>query len=125
MRVYRYIFKAQRPIRVGDIQRGLRLSSSSVAQYHVKKLLTLGLIREEPEGYVIEKVVFENIIRFRRLVIPLQVTYAVFFATSLIVMLTYLRPHSASSLFVFALAVIAAAVAISVYEAIKTLKLLE
>lgn len=58
LRVYRHLFKAGKPVSVGDIRRGLDLSSVSVAQYHVKKLLELGLIREEQGGYVVDKVVF-------------------------------------------------------------------
>lgn len=125
LRVYRYIFKAGEPIRTGEIQRDLGLSSISVAQYHVKKLLQLGLVKEVQEGYIIDRVVFDNVIRFKRLAIPTQVAYIAFFLTSLLVMLIFLRPATISPLFVFALAVISAAVVTSAYEALKTLKSLK
>lgn len=121
-KVYRYVYKAGKAVRVNDVQRDLRLSSPSVAQYHIKKLLALGLIREEQEGYVIERVVFENVVRFRRISIPFQAAYTVFFAISLVVLLTALRPPVVTSTYFFALAVIAVALLISVYEAFKTMK---
>ena len=64
-RVYRLMLKQRKPVGISDLQRALGLSSPSVSEYHVKKLLRLGLIREEQGGYVIEKVVFDNIIRIR------------------------------------------------------------
>jgi len=39
LRVYRLIYRQGRPMGVHDVQRGLQLSSPSVAQYHIKKLL--------------------------------------------------------------------------------------
>jgi DNA-binding transcriptional ArsR family regulator len=121
-KVYRYVYKAGKAVRVNDVQRDLKLSSPSVAQYHIKKLLALGLIREEQEGYVIERVVFENVVRFRRISIPFQAAYTAFFAISLVVLLTALRPPVVTSTYFFALAVIAVALLISVYEAFKTMK---
>jgi predicted DNA-binding transcriptional regulator len=120
-RVYRYMYKVGKAVRVNDVQRALNLSSPSVAQYHIKKLLGLGLIREEQEGYVIEKVVFENIVRFRRMLIPFQAAYTAFFAVSLVVLLTALRPPAVTSTYGFALAVIIVAVMVSGYGAFKAL----
>jgi predicted transcriptional regulator len=62
-KVYRYILKQNRPVGISDVQKGLGLSSPSVSQYHIRKLLQLGMIREEQSGYVIDKMVLENIIR--------------------------------------------------------------
>ncbi|MFI5421405.1 MAG: hypothetical protein ACHQ1H_10605, partial [Nitrososphaerales archaeon] len=84
LRVYRYLYRQAKPLGVHDVQRGLGLSSFSVAQYHIKKLLAAGLIREEVAGYVVDRILFENMIRIRRSVIPLQLGYSAFFATSLI-----------------------------------------
>ncbi len=122
LRVYRYMYKAGGAVRINDIQRALGLSSPSVAQYHVKKLLQFGLIREEQGGYVIDKVIFSNVIRFRRISIPYQAAYVAFFVASLVVMLTLFRPSSATAAYVFALLVITVAVVVSVYEATRTLR---
>ncbi len=122
MKVYRYMYKAGTVVRINDIQRALNLSSPSVAQYHVKKLLQFGLIREEQEGYAIDKVIFSNVIRFRKVSIPYQAAYLAFFVASLIIMLTIIRPSNITATYFFALLVIAVAALIAAYEAIKTLR---
>lgn len=95
------------------------MSSPSVAQYHVKKLLQAGLIKEEGDGYVIDRNVFENVIRIRRSVIPIQVAYSVFFATLLGALFALFRGESTSPLFIFAFVAIAAAMALFAHEAFK------
>ena len=122
LRVYRFIYRQGRPMGVHDVQRGLSLSSPSVAQYHIKKLRGAGLIREEQEGYVIDRVIFENMIRVRRALIPLQATYSIFFASTLVVMLTILRPPAITAIYVFALIVNVAALLISLYEVSRALR---
>lgn len=94
-RVYRHMLRQRKPIGISDIQRGLGLSSPSVAEYHIEKLLRMGLIREGEGGYVIDKVVFENIIRIRRISIPKQTAYALFFGVTLLIMVDFLRPTRA------------------------------
>jgi hypothetical protein len=121
LRVYKYIFGAGEPVGIHDTQRALGLSSASVAEYHIKKLTRAGLVQEKGNGYVVDRVVFRNLIRIRRTVIPLQTTYATFFLSTLVILVTLLRPTVVTSIFVFALAVNLAAVVISLYEAIKTL----
>jgi predicted DNA-binding transcriptional regulator len=122
LKVYRYMYKAGRAVRINEIHRALGLSSPSVAQYHVRKLLQFGLIREEQDGYVVDRVVFSNIIRVRRVSIPYHVAYAVFFAASLIALLTFFRPSTIGAGYFFALLVITVGVLLSVYEGIKTLR---
>ena len=122
MKVYRYMYKAGTAVRINDIQRALGLSSPSVAQYHVKKLLEFGLIREEQEGYLVDKVIFSNVMRFRKVSIPYQAAYLAFFIASLVVMVTILRPSSITATYFFALLVITVAAVITTYEAIQTLR---
>ena len=122
LKVYRFVYKAGEPVRINDIQRGLGLSSASVAEYHVKKLLGYGLLREETEGYVIDRVIWSNVIRFRRMSIPVQTAYVAFFTASLVVILTLFRPSSISAGYFFTLLVISVGILISLYEAFKTLK---
>ncbi len=121
-RVYRFILRQRKPVGVSDVQRGLGLSSPSVSQYHIRKLMRFGLIREEAEGYVVEKVVLDNVIRIRRMSIPVQSAYVAFFSATLIVMLAFLRPAGSTSLYFFAVAVNLAAIGISLYESIKTMR---
>ena len=76
LRVYRYLYKqGGKPVGVHEVQNGLSLSSPSVAHYHIRKLVEQGLAKEEAGGYVVDKVLFENMIRIRRSVIPFQTTY--------------------------------------------------
>lgn len=122
LRVYRFLYREGRPLGIRDVQRGLGLSSPSVAQYHVRKLLQAGLVREQDGGYMVDRAVFQNMIRVRRTLIPFQTTYSIFFATALLIMLTVLRPPNVTSSYIFGLIVIAVALATSIYEAIMSLK---
>ena len=121
LRVYRCLYRAGTPMGIHDVQRALSLSSPSVAEYHIKKLVRAGLAKEGQNGYTVDKVVFENVIRIRRTVIPLQTTFVAFFASALVVLLTILRPASITSTYVFSLIVCGVAVVILLYEALKTL----
>jgi hypothetical protein len=121
LRVYRCLYRAGTPMGIHDVQRALKLSSPSVAEYHIKKLVRAGLARADQNGYTVDKIVFENVIRIRRTVIPLQATFVAFFASALVVLLTILRPASITSTYVFSLIVCTAAVVILLYEALKTL----
>jgi predicted DNA-binding transcriptional regulator len=121
LRVYRFIYKSGREVRINDVQRALGLSSPSVAEYHIKKLLGFGLIKEERNGYVVDRVIWSNIIRFRRTSIPIQAAYATFFVASLVVMLTLFRPPAVTASYFFVLLVISVGIFLSVYEGHKTL----
>lgn len=48
--VYLYVLTSREPVGVRDVWRGLRLSSPSLAQYHVNKLLALRLVEQTPDG---------------------------------------------------------------------------
>lgn len=51
-RVYLYILSSRNPVGVRDIWRGLDLSSASLAQYHINKLLELKLIDMDHFGKI-------------------------------------------------------------------------
>jgi predicted DNA-binding transcriptional regulator len=123
-RVYRYIYK-RGPVRLHDIQRDVGLSSASLADYHVQKLLKLKLIREEQGqdgavGFAAEEAVFEAMIRIRRTVIPLRTMASAFFAVALVLLITILRPGYIGSTYVFSLLVAVVALSISMYETVKS-----
>jgi DNA-binding transcriptional ArsR family regulator len=119
-RVYRYMLKRGSPAGVSEVQKALGLSSPSVSQYHIRKLLRLGLIREEQGGYSVDRMVMKNFIRIRRVSIPSQMGYVAFFSVTLAILLVYLRPSTINSLYFFALVVNVVALTISTYEATKT-----
>lgn len=122
LKVYRFMFRAGQPVGVRDVQRGLGLSSPSVALYHISKLVEAGLVREEGGGYVVDKRIFENMIRVRRMIIPFQATYTSFFITTFMIFLTLLKPENVTSTYVFALAVNSVAILVSLYECLRALR---
>ena len=115
--IFRFLFKEGKPVGAQEIQRGLRLSSASVASYHLAKLLEAGLIGETENGYVVNKRVFENVIRIRRLLIPTQVSYVAFFATMILVLLTILRPTVLYPAYYFSIVGLFGALILSAFEA--------
>lgn len=121
LRVYRFLFKLGQPAGIRDIQRGLELSSPSVAEYHVNKLQRSGLIKEVEAGYVVDRMVWQNMIRMRRTVIPFQAVYAVFFAAALVVMVLVLRTIPVDG-YIFGVAVVVIALGLSLYETAKALR---
>lgn len=121
-KVYRYMLKQRGPVGIREVQKGVTLSSPSVAQYHLRKLVLLGLVKEEQGGYVVDKVTLENVVRIRRISIPVHMAYVAFFGVTLIILLVFLRPTTVNSLYFFAIIVNVAAIGVSMYEASKTLK---
>jgi hypothetical protein len=123
LRVYKFLYKqGGRPVGVHEVQNGLALSSPSLAHYHIRKLVEQGLAKEEAGGYVVDKIIFENMIRVRRSVIPFQTTYLALFISTLAIMLTLFRPEEISGVYLFALLVNALAIGIFLYETVKSLK---
>ena len=74
------------------------------------------------KGYVIDKMVLENVVRIRRVSVPTQTGYLAFFGVTFFVLLVFLRPATINSLYFFAVVVNVAALAVSLYEVGKTLK---
>jgi len=122
LRVYRYLYKQGRPVGAHEVQKGLGLSSPSLAYYHLRKLVEEGLAKEENGSYVVDKVLFENMIRIRRSVIPFETTYLALFISTLVILLTVFRPNPVTQLYVFSLLINAAAVGVFGYETLKSLR---
>lgn len=122
LRVYRFLYRVGSPQGIHDIQRGLGLSSVSVADYHVKKLLVLGIVKEDGSTarYYVDRLIFENMVRIRKSIIPLQAGYATFFGIALVLLVTLLRPSVITGTYLFALIVIAFGVLLFCYQAFRT-----
>ena len=90
--VYRFIITQNGPVGVREIQRKLKFSSPSLAHYHIDKLKNEGLIKEETGGYIADKVILKNLIRFRNMLIPRFFFYFLVFTLGFIVELTLLLP---------------------------------
>jgi DNA-binding Lrp family transcriptional regulator len=121
LKVYRFILKNDRPVGIREVQRGLNLSSPTLALYHINKLEEAGFIKKELNGYTADRIVLRNLIRLRRVLIPRNLFYTVFFVTSLIFLVVFLKPPILTREYIFALGVISVAAATSVYETIKAL----
>jgi hypothetical protein len=92
LEVYRFILKTGTPVGVRQVQRKLKLSSPSVALYHLTKLEDACLLRKERGDYVINRVFLENSVRIGHLLIPRYLFYSIFALTILILELAVFRP---------------------------------
>jgi hypothetical protein len=110
---------------VREIQRALHLSSSSLAQYHLSKLVDLGLLRSSETGeyFLTDQVrvdVLKDFLKLGAVVVPRFVFYAVFFTiltTFLGVVIFSSPPVPAIDLFFEALLIFASA--LFWYEALR------
>jgi hypothetical protein len=121
LRVYRFILKNEKPVGIREVQRALHLSSPTLALYHMNKLEEAGFIKKELGGYVADRIVLENFIRLRRILIPRHFFYTMFFVTSFVFFVMFLRPAILTRDYIFSLGVLSVAAGTSVYETIKTL----
>jgi predicted transcriptional regulator len=96
LKIYNYMLKQKRPVKLTKIQRDLNISSKSLVHYHLKKLVEEGLVKEVDEGYVVSKVVLEDYIKIRSMILPYSIFLASFFVTSLVifVLLSLIYPES-------------------------------
>lgn len=82
LRVYVYVVTHKKS-GVREVQRALHFSSSSLAQYHISKLVDLGLLNENGgEYFAAEQVkvdVLKDFMKFGTFIVPRFVFYAVFF----------------------------------------------
>ena len=121
LRVYRFMYWSGKPVGIHEVQHALGLSSSSVAQYHIKKLETAGLVlKDENAQYFVNRTVFENMIRVRRSLIPIQTAYAISFGTGFILLLLLFRPIVITSGYLFSLILIGLACALFTYQAVRS-----
>ncbi|MDJ0271137.1 MAG: hypothetical protein NYU39_00925 [Aigarchaeota archaeon] len=119
--VYIYVLKAGRPVGVRDVQRGLGLSSPSVAFHHLEKLHGLGVLEKDEKGAyrAVEKVdvsVLQSFILIGGKLLPRMAFYATLFITFT---LLYLITHPESP-DLYAITLGAAASAVTLYEALRT-----
>jgi hypothetical protein len=120
LRVYRYIYRSRSALGIRDIQRGLGLSSPSVADYHIKKLVSMGLVREEADArFAVNGIVFENMVRIRRSLIPLQIAYVAFFGAAFFFLTTVFRNQMFEA-YLFSLIIISLACIIFAWQAART-----
>ncbi|MEM0117599.1 MAG: hypothetical protein QXX17_02585 [Conexivisphaerales archaeon] len=83
LRVYMFALR-RRKVGVREVQRGLNMSNPSLAQYHLNKLVELGLLKENNGEYEISSEVKVDVMRdfllLGSLLVPRFVFYAGFFS---------------------------------------------
>ena len=121
VKVYRFMLKQKNPVGIREVQRALAFSSPSLATYHLSKLEKAGLVKPEQEGYVVDKVVLQNFIRFRRMLIPKYFFYFILFTGSLILQLTIFRTEIMTPFYIFTLGINIIAASLFLYETITAL----
>lgn len=119
LRVYRFILKNEKPVGIREVQRALNLSSPTLALYHMNKLEEAGFIRKELGGYVADRIILENFVRLRRILVPRHFFYTMFFVTSFVFLVVFLRPPIPTREYIFSLGVVSVAAATSIYETLK------
>jgi DNA-binding transcriptional ArsR family regulator len=100
--VYRYAIKMGKPIGVREVQKALKLSSPRLASYHLEKLEQVGLLKQTPEGYIVDKLILENFLRLRRLLVPKYFFYFVFFAAAAVFQVILFRPPELTREYLYA-----------------------
>ncbi len=121
LEVFLYVVKAGKPVGVRDVQRGLGLSSPSVAHHHLEKLHMLGVLQKDDKGSytAVEKIdvsVLQPFILIGGRLLPRMMFYAALFIsfTTLYLITHPITPDP----YVLTLGV--AASAFSIYEAVRS-----
>jgi predicted DNA-binding transcriptional regulator len=124
LRVYVYVV-THKQCGVREIQRALHLSSSSLAQYHLSKLVDLGLLRSTDTGeyFLTDEVrvdVLKDFLKLGAVVVPRFVFYAVFFTilTTFLGVIVF-RNSPTPTIDIFFEALLAFASALFWYEALR------
>ncbi len=89
LQVYVYMLKKREPIGIRELQRDLKFSSPSVANYHIEKLMGLNLVSQDEYGryYLAQKAqvsVLESFVNVGGRTVPRMSFFAAFFTTLLI-----------------------------------------
>ncbi|BBD72311.1 hypothetical protein HS1genome_0700 [Sulfodiicoccus acidiphilus] len=117
LKIYYFLLSQGKPMSLRKIQRELNISSPSVVQYHIKRLMEMGLVSETDEGYVVSKVILEDYVRIRSSLLPKSLFLSSFFVTSLIIgILLWRETEIALS---YSLSVIGVAAAITIIDFMK------
>lgn len=116
--IYHFMLTYNKPIGVRELSRAMNLSSPSVAQHHLTRLESMGLVKRESGNFVVNKVVLENCIKISRFLIPRYFFYLLFSFAALLVEL-YFYPIVLFQAYVIALIIQTVVIAIFAYETIK------
>lgn len=121
LEVFLFVLKAKQSVGVRDVQRGLGLSSPSVAHHHLEKLHSLGVLEKDEKGSyrAVEKVdisVLQSFVLVGGRFLPRMAFYATLFTTFTVL---YLLTH-VDSPDPYAVTLGLASSAATIYEAVRT-----
>ena len=119
-KVYKYILENE-PTGIRELQKSLKLSTPSLALYHLSKLERAGIIRKNREGYMADQVFLQSRIKVGRLLVPRHFFYSIFATAALIIQSLFFRPNVISRDYAFSIAITCILAAICVYETVRTL----
>jgi predicted DNA-binding transcriptional regulator len=120
LEVYRFLLKSNKPVGTRELQRALKLSSSSVAMYHLSKLEDAGLLKREVGGYRVSIYILENSVKISRFLIPRYFFYTIFIITVLIIEFTIMKPNYLYREYLFSVITTCIIASLLCYETIKT-----
>ena len=122
LRTYIYVVTHKKS-GVREVQRELHLSSSSLAQYHLSKLVDLGLLTETGGEYFladqIRVDVLKDFLKLGTLIVPRFIFYAVFFTIVTGFFGSIVLINSFSELNLFFVCMLALASGLFWYEALR------
>jgi len=121
IKVYKFVLRSEGPVGIRETQRGLKLSSPTLASYHLEKLRKAGLLKQSVQGYEPNRVFLKTMILLRGMLIPKYLFYSLFFVSALIVELIVFKPPILTREYFFAVAVITVASIAFIYETACTL----
>jgi hypothetical protein len=122
LEVYRYMIKINKAVGAREVQRALRLSTPSLAVYHLSKLEEIDLIKKTDGEYTITKNLLEDCIRVSRFLIPRYLFYSIFAFFALLIELTYFQPAFLTQDYVFFVGVTFVCAVAFCFETVKTWK---
>ena len=125
LKVYMFLLRATSgSVGIREVQRALKFSSPTLAQYHLEKLRDLGLIRKESTEYVLASDVKVGVLRqfyrFGTVLVPRFVLYAVLFTALLGFLAFIVTEITLVAAFAFMLAALGAV--IFWYETVRALR---
>lgn len=119
-KVYKYVLE-NGPTGIREIQKSLKLSTPSLALYHLNKLEEKGIIKKNKQGYTANRILLKNRVKIRKLLIPRYFFYSLFMIAAIAVQTLIFRPRIISRDYAFSLAIMCAITAFCLYETIRAL----
>ena len=101
LKVYRVLLTSKDALTAREIQKSLRMSSPSLAVFHLEKLERMGLVKAEGGKYSVSRMYLKHYFRLRRLLIPRYVFHSLlttFFLVGWLVLYVFLYLSPSGSL---------------------------